>query len=90
MTSQIKYKSWYNCGSRFDFDLQFFKKIILEGVSCNKITFHKIRRCIRNAVPFAVGKCTLKTQVLTKSMNLGISRAGTVNKLFIRGSYTQL
>ena len=30
-----------------------------------------------------------KTQNLTKSMNMGISLAGTQNQLFIRGSYNQ-
>ena len=30
-----------------------------------------------------------KTQNLTKSMNMGISLAGTQNQLFIRGSYSQ-
>ena len=44
MTSQIKYKPCNNFGSRFDFDVHFFKKVIfLEGVSLNKIKVVKIR-----------------------------------------------
>ena len=37
MTSQIKSKNWHNLGSRFHFDMQFLKVIILKGVSLNKI-----------------------------------------------------
>ena len=45
MKSQIKYKNWHNFGSRFDFNRQLFLKkvIFLEGVSLNKIKFHKIK-----------------------------------------------
>ena len=52
VTSQIKYKIWHNFGSRFDFDLWFFLKVIfLEGISVNKIKFHKIRCRSCSAVP---------------------------------------
>ena len=33
---------------------------------------------------------TNKTQVLTKSMNMAIWVIGTLNQLFIRGSYTEI
>ena len=31
-----------------------------------------------------------KTQVITKSMNMEIWEVGTLNQLFIRGSYTEI
>ena len=33
---------------------------------------------------------SIKTAVLTKSMNVGIWVVGTLNQLFIRGSYTEM
>ena len=38
MTSKIKYKTRYNFGSRFDFDLWFFLKVILLLQKCLKIS----------------------------------------------------
>ena len=41
VTNKIQ-KNWHNIGSRFDFRLRFFLKVIfLEGVSLCKIKFHK-------------------------------------------------
>ena len=49
MTSQIKHKNWHNFGSRFNFDMRVYFKVIL--VLLNKIKFHKIRRHSWSAVP---------------------------------------
>ena len=51
VTSQIKYKNWHNVGSRFEFNLRFFLKPFSEGVSLNKIKFHKIICRSWTAVP---------------------------------------
>ena len=55
MTSQIKHKNCHNFGSKFDFDLWFFKKVIfLEAVSLKKVKIHKIRRRSWSAVMLSV------------------------------------
>ena len=52
MTSQKEYKNWHSFGSRFDFAVRFFFKVVIfEGVSLNKIKSQKIRCRSWSAVP---------------------------------------